>query len=189
MKLTQDIKRMLDALAHANAGDYLSPTQKARQLAGAGPAVESGALAPLRAATRPQVGLYLGSELSAEVMQYVVQTCARLRHGLTVLTFLGEAEAQALLTPYRPDLEAAGIEVALVVLPGEPPASLAQGLRRHPEVAFLVVNEAGYLGHGLLHGTQRHGGMPVPVVMVAAQQAAVSPARQQATQTGMTRAA
>lgn len=189
MKLTQDIKRMLNALAYANAGDYLSATEKSRILTGAVVAARAAAPAPASSTARPQVGLYLGSELSAEVMHYVVQTCARLRHGLTVLTFLSEAEAQALLTPHRPELDAAGIEVALVVLGGEPPAGLAQGLRRHPEVAFLVVNEAGYLGHGLLNGTQRQGSMPVPVVMVAPQQAAVAQERQASTQTGITRAA
>lgn len=189
MKLTQDIKRILNALAYANAGDYLSGAEKYHVLAGSTHASTTEAQPPVHTAARPQVGLYLGSELSAEVMHYVVQTCARLRHGLTVLTFLSEAESQELLTPHRPELEAAGIELALVVLAGEPPAGLAQGLRRHPEVAFLVVNEAGYLGHGLLNGTQRQGGMPVPVVMVASQQLAVAQDRQPSTQTGMTRAA
>jgi hypothetical protein len=189
MKLTQDIKRMLNALAYANAGDYLSATQKSRCLAGASAQPQPTAPAPASRAARSQVGLYLGSELTAEVMQYVVQTCARLRHGLTVLTFLTESEAQELLTPHRPELDAAGIELTLLVLAGEPPAGLVQGLRHHPEVAFLVVNEAGYLGHGLLHGTQRQGSMPVPVVMVAAQQAAAAPDRQQATEPGLARVA
>ncbi len=188
MKLTQDLKRMLNALAYANAGDYLSLPQKSRILASA--QAQPSAPAPVKSrATRAQVGLYLGSELAAEVMQYVVQTCARLRHGLTVLTFLTEAEAEELLTPYRPELEAAGIELKLVMLSGEPPAGLVQGLRRHPEVAFLVVNEAGYLGHGLLNGSQRQAGMPVPVVMVAAQQTAAALHRQQATEPGLARAA
>lgn len=189
MKLTQDIKRMLNALAYANAGDYLSTKEKNRVLAGSARPYATEAQPPVRKAARPQVGLYLGSELSAEVMHYVVQTCARLRHGLTVLTFLNEAEAQELLTPHRPELEAAGIEPTLVVLAGEPPAGLIQGLRRHPEVAFLVINEAGYLGHGLLNGTQPQGGMPVPVVMVASQQTAVARDRQASAQTGLTRTA
>ena len=34
MKLTDDIKRMLDALAYANAGDYLTLPQKDRILQG-----------------------------------------------------------------------------------------------------------------------------------------------------------
>ncbi len=182
MKLTEEIKRMLNALAYANAGDYLSLQEKARALAGSpAPAVQAEPPAP--AAPRPQVGLYLGSELSAELMQYVAQTCARLRHGLTVLTFLSEGEAEALLAPYRPMLDAAGIELRLAVLTGEPPAALAQALRRRSEVAFLVCNESGYFGHGLLSGTRRQAGMPVPVVLVAAgEEAASQPAEAPRTQ-------
>jgi len=172
MNLTQDIKRMLNALAYANAGDYLTPTQKAHVLSGtaaqtvpATPAVPAEAEASSGA--RPQVGLFLGSELSLDSMQYITQTCARLRHGLTVLTFLNESEAQELLTPFRPMLEAADIALRLVVVHGEPPAALASALRRRPEVAFLVCNEAGYFGQGLISGNKRGDGMPVPVVLVA----------------------
>ncbi len=168
MKLTQDIKRMLNALSYANAGDHLSAMQKSRVLAGATASPMPAEPQPTRGA-RPQVGLYLGSELSAEAMQYVVQTCVRLHHGLTVFTFLTEGEAQTLLTPFRPMLDAAGIEMHLVVVSGEPPAALASALRRRPEVAFLVCNESGYLAHGLISGNQRKGGMPVPLVMVATQ--------------------
>lgn len=166
MNLTQDIKRMLNALAYANAGDYLTSTQKARVLSGTvAPAVPAKPEASSSA--RPQVGLFLGGELSFDLMQYVTQTCARLRHGLIVLTFLTESEAEQLLTPFRPMLEAAGIELRLAVVHGEPPAALARALRRRPEVAFLVCNEAGYFGQGLISGTQRCDGMPVPVVLVA----------------------
>jgi len=166
MKLTEDIKRLLNALAYANTGDYLSSRQKSRILAGvdttrvvAEPNPEPG--------QRPQVGLYLGSELSEEAMQYVAQTCARMKYGLTVFTFLTEGEAQDLLTPFRPMLDAAGIDLRLIVVAGEPPAALASALRRRPEVAFLVCNEAGYLGHSLVNAQQRNAGLPVPVVLVA----------------------
>lgn len=189
MKLTQDIKRMLNALAYAYAGDYLSDVEKDHVLSGIEPRDGAAPRPQTRQVQRPQVGLYLGSEPSTEVMHYAIQTCARLRYGLTVLTFLNEAEAQELLTPYRPMLKAAGVELSLVVLTGEAPTGLAQGLRRHPEVAFLVVNESGYLGHGLLNGTQRRDGIPVPVVVVAAQSAVLTPERQQSALTDMARAA
>lgn len=167
MKLTNEIKRMLNALAHANAGDYLSPVQKRRALAGSPvPAVKPSA--PTPAVARPRVGLYLGSELSADIMQYVVQTCSQLRHGLTALTFQSEEDAEALLSPYRPMLDAAGIDLRVFVVPGEAPAALGRALRRQPEVAFLICNEAGYLGHGLISGTQKKDALPVPLVLVAA---------------------
>ena len=190
MKLTDDIKRMLNALAYANAGDYLTLPQKDEVLNNATPATASAGAAPEAAkpaARRPQVGLYLGSELSADVMQYVAQTCARLKHDLTVVTFESETEARALLTPYQAMLDSAGTRLSVVVVSGEPPAALARTLRRHPEIAFLVCNEAGYLGHSLTAGTQRKDAMPVPVVLVAANE---SSARQagEAARKGVARA-
>ncbi len=167
MKLTQEIKRMLSALAYANAGDYLSRRQKGEVLSGGKVRVARPEVAAAPE-VRPQVALYLGAELPAEVMQYVVQTCVRLRHGLTVLTFQSAPDAEALLAPYRPALAEAGIAPRVEVLVGEAPAALVRALARRPDVAFLVCNEGGYLGHGLLIGAQHKHGLPVPVVLVAA---------------------
>lgn len=169
-KLTTEIKRMLNAMAAADAGEFLTLSQKARYL---DPATDTP-VAPLAAdstqtaSPRQQVALYMGSELSAEVMQYVAQTCARLKHGLTVLSFQPEASARALLAPYADTLATDDIELRLETLSGDVMGGLARYLRRHPEVAFLACNETGYLGRGLLNGTQRQDGLPVPVVLVAA---------------------
>lgn len=166
MKLTQDIQRMLNALALANAGENLGRRQKHRALAGsAAPAVQPEPLPAV--ASGPQIGLYLGSELPADVMQYVIQTCSRLRHGLRVLSFQSENEAHALLAPYQEALAAAGIHTELSLLAGEPPAALVHALRKRPDVAFLICNETGYLGRSLLKGSVRRDAIPVPVVLVA----------------------
>lgn len=175
-KLTHEIKRMLNALAYANAGENLSLRQKTRTLSGSAAPAVAATPAPAPVAHRPQVGLYLGSELSADVMQYVMQTCVRLKHGLTVLTFQSELEAQVLLAPFQAALDAAGIQPRVTVLTGEPPASLIHGLRKRPDVAFLICNESGYLGRGLLKGTVRQDAIPVPVVMVASGETAAQPA-------------
>jgi hypothetical protein len=177
MKLTDDIKQMLNALAYANAGDYLTLPQKDEVLRDATLATANVAAAPeaATAVKRPHVGLYLGSELSADVVQYVTQTCARLKHDLTVLTFESETEARALLAPYQAMLDKAGTGLSVVVVSGEPPAALARALRRRPEIAFLVCNEAGYLGHSLMAGAQGKNSLPIPVVMVAANEVAVRP--------------
>ena len=185
--MTQEIKRMLEALAVANAGDSLTRRQMTRRLAGK-PAPVSKPEAPVLKTQQAQVGLYLGSELSADVMQYVVQTCTRLKHGLSVLSFQSENEAQALLAPYQEALAEAGIEMRVSILTGEPPAALIHALRRRPEVAFLICNESGYLGRGLITGTVRQDTIPVPVVLVAASETAAQPAQEEAA-TAHTRAA
>lgn len=169
-KLTDDIKRMLNALAFADAGEFLTLPQKDRFLK-PGVEVKTTPVIAVQAeqASRPrqQVALYMGSELPADIMQYVVQTCARLKHGLTVLTFQPDSTANALLAPYADELKSEGIAMQVVPLSGEPVSGLARYLRRHPEVAFLACNETGYLGRSFLNGSQRQDALPVPVVLVA----------------------
>lgn len=170
-KLINDIKLMMNALAFANAGENLSSRQKAHHLNQTG-GIEVAALDDAPAQTQTdrahrQVALYMGSELPADVMHYVVQTCARLKHNLTVLTFQPDHDARAMLSSYSEALASEGIEMQLVVLSGDTVSGLAHYLRRHHEVAFLACNETGYLGRSFLNGTQRQDILPVPVVLVA----------------------
>lgn len=171
IKLTEEIKRMLNALASADAGEYLTLRQKMdylNQKAGADNPIQAAAPVPTQATSeRQQVALYMGSELPADMMHYVVQTCGRLKHGLTVLTFQSDSAARALLSPYADELATAGIAMTTVLLTGDPVSGLARYLRRHPEVAFLACKETGYLGRSFLNGTQRQDILPVPVVLVA----------------------
>lgn len=169
--LTETVKRMLNALAHADAGEFLTPLQKTNHIIqGAGLSVSHPVATcdEPQVTTRQQVALYMGSELSPDVMNYVIQTCARLKHGLTVLTFQQDVTARAMLSPYLGSLKSSGICMQMVTLTGEPISGLARYLRRHPEVAFLTCNETGYLGRSLLNGTQRKSALPVPVVLVEA---------------------
>ena len=173
IKLNDGIKRMLNALAYANAGENLTSRQKHRVIAGG--TAPTIAIEPTPAQkSGPQIGLYLGSELPAEVMHYVMQTCSRLKHGLIVLTFQSETDARALLKPFQTELEDTRTSVQLTVLSGEPPAALVQALRKRAEIAFLICNESGYRGRGLMKGIVRQDAFPVPVVMVAANGAAMS---------------
>lgn len=175
IKLTAEIKRILNALAFAHAGEFLSLRQKSAYLnpqAGAADAIQAMTPAPAQATSdHRQVALYMGSELPADMMHYVVQTCGRLKHGLTVLTFQSDSVASALLSPYADELAAAGIPMKTMLLTGDPVSGLARYLRRHPEVAFLACKETGYLGRSFLNGTQPQDVLPVPVVLVATHEA------------------
>ena len=180
--LTDTLKQMLNALACADAAEFLTPAQKTECLDRArgrkiAPPVHAEDLAPEAAPAtvggRRHVAMYMGSELPADMMGYVVQTCARLKHGLTVLTFQPEDEGRALLKPYLSMLAEAGVGMQLVALTGDPVPGLARYLRAHPEVAFLACRETGYLGRSFLNGTQRKNALPVPVVLVESQQDAM----------------
>ena len=114
-----------------------------------------------------RVALYMGSELPSSLMDYVIDVCAHLGYDLTVLTFQSKSLGRTLLAPYRQDLEKAGVNLDIVTLKGDSVAGLARYLRGHPEFAFLLCRDLGYLGRSYLKGTQRKDAMPVPVVVVS----------------------
>jgi hypothetical protein len=170
-KLTETMKQMLDALALADAGEYLSGREKSRILSQRSGTIERAPATPEPARVRAgssarRVALYLGSELPPEVIDYVIETCLRLRHELTVLTFESESTGRALLEPHKQALEAANVDMEMVRLSGEPVSGLRRYLRGHPEVAFLACKDAGYLGRSYLNGTHSKNTLPVPVVVV-----------------------
>jgi len=171
--LTNAVKQMLDALAHQHAGEHMSMKEKdivlEDQLGNLTNIGSSKVFAPVKArgsSNMRRVALYMGSELSSEVMDYVMETCSRLGHELTVLTFQSKSVGEALLSAYQPALDAAGVEMELVTLTGDSLTGLARYLRSHPEFAFLACKDSGYLGRSYLKGTQRKDLLPIPVVVV-----------------------
>ena len=167
-KIALNIKRMLDALAYADAGEYLTLHQKARHLSPATEEQPQHALpiAKTTSSARKWIGLYLGSELPRHVMDYVLQTCQRMRQGLLVLTLQDEQDAKKLVAPLVAAFEKAGLDLRVDYLSGEPLESLTRYLRRHPEISFLTCNESGFLGRGLINGIKGMDNLPVPVVLV-----------------------
>ena len=191
--LTDALKRMLNGLASADAGEYLTPRQKAAffedteykvvQADDAAPVLSEAAAS---ASTRRHVAMYMGSELPASMMEYVIETCSSLEHDLTVLTLESSSISNALLEPYKDTLNGKGIEMQIVKLSGEPITGLARYLRSHPEIAFMACKDTGYLGRTYLNSTQAKNALPVPVVVVVTQAGAevVRPAVQEEGKTG-----
>lgn len=169
VKLSAKFKQVLNALAAADAGEFLSMSGKFRYLAPDVTVARAPAAAPAPATNRrKRIAFYLGGELPADIMNYVAQTCTRLQHDLTVLTFQSAHDTEALLAPYADMLAGAKIDLEVELLSGDTVSGLVRCLRRRPGIAFLACNEAGYLGRGLLNGTQSPEAFPVPVVLVAA---------------------
>lgn len=172
--LTETLKQMLEALAFAHAGEYLTQREKGRVLDQKAGTIDEVQIisepVPVETGTRSKarrVALYLGNELPDEVMDYLIQTCSRLRHELTVITFESPSTARALLDAHQQVLDAANVNMKLVTLSGEPIAGLRRYLRSHSEIAFLACKDSGYLGRSYLNGTQPKNALPVPVVVVA----------------------
>ncbi|MDX1697830.1 MAG: hypothetical protein R3308_06050, partial [Thiohalobacterales bacterium] len=168
--LNEAVKTMLNALAHEHAGEYLTPSQKTAELS------SSPGVRPARVIARPEpvashvgrrrVALFMGNVLPPSVFDYVFQTCVRLQHDLTVLTFESNTTGEDLLEPYAEELGRAGIDLELVSLGGNTISQLARYLDRHPEIAFLACKESGYLGRSYLTGNQQRHKIPVPVVVI-----------------------
>ena len=191
--LTDALKRMLNGLASADAGEYLTPRQKAAffedteyKVVKADDAAPVLSEAAATASTRRHVAMYMGSELPATMMDYVIETCSSLEHDLTVLTLESNSISNALLEPYTDTLNGKGIEMQIVKLSGEPIPGLARYLRSHPEIAFMACKDSGYLGRTYLNSTQAKNALPVPVVVVVTQAGAevAQPAAQQESKTG-----
>lgn len=171
-KLTKTVKKMLDAMAYADAGENMTLRDKTDLLSKAPGDIAEAPVTARRskaaaASNARRVALYLGSELPPEVMDYIIQTCVRLKHELTVLTFGSEKAGLALLQPHEQALQAAGIDMQLVTLKGESLTGLGRYLRGHSEIAFLACKDSGYLGRSYLTGIQQKNALPVPVVVVA----------------------
>jgi len=170
-KLKDILKRIGNGLEHAYAGENLSMTKKGRQLNNAPLYVTP---VNVKAITnnddnkdkRRRVGLFMGSELPAGLMNYAIETCASLNHELTVITFQTENTAHAILKSYEKVLQEANIDLKLVALTGDPIKRLTRYLKTHPEIAFLACKDTGYLGHRYINGPKDKNLLPVPVVVV-----------------------
>lgn len=182
--LSNALKKMLNGLAYADAGEHLSRRQKSAYLENVNQTVEDSPIpAPTpsktkaRTSAKRRVAMYLGSELPPAMMDYVIDTCASLEHDLTVLTFESGMVSSVLLEPYSERLQASGIDMEIARLNGEPIKGLARYLRSRPEVAFLACKDSGYLGRNYMNGTQLKSALPVPVVVVVTDAAAVESGR------------
>ena len=168
--LTEALKQMLDGLAHQDAGELLTPSQKTAEFARGTKIKPSQVVVETEPApvveSRRRIALFAGSDLSPDVMEYITQTCTRMQHDLTVLSFESEQVAQELLAPYREELDAAGIDIRLVTLGGNSILQLAHYLGNHPEISFLACKESGYLGSSYVTINQKKKEMPVPVVVI-----------------------
>lgn len=172
---------MLNGLAAADAGEYLSPRQKTAFLERADfNVVNVTDPAPVMredvvvTSPRRSVAMYMGSGLPAAMMDYVIDTCASLDHDLTVMTFEARNVSDNLLAPYAEALAEKGIAMKVAKLSGEPLPGLARYLRKHPEVVFLACKDTGYLGRNYMNGTQAGNTLPVPVVVVVTEPGAAT---------------
>ena len=167
-RLSKDIKRMLAALGHQHAGDYLSPRQKAGIVGYA--ESESVATAPaskvIPVPAARRVALLTDGRGEGAPLDYVIETCSRqgasvdlLVHGVVDTGHLDSLEKR---------LANAGISYRSSMLDLDAVAGISDYLKKHSSLLFLVAMPHDPLARRLAEELvpAREVCMPVPLVMI-----------------------
>lgn len=165
--LTQTLKKMLSALAAADAGEMLGRRAKQRYLADQpAPALPDAAVpvAPAAAPKRKQVALWLSEMPAQEALSYALSSCQRMDMDLLIL-HTGKLRAQALLAEHGETFESAGVTVDIQAIDGSEQRALFDHVERHPRITFLV------MGNPNQTMTDQSAMPPVPLVVVTSTQA------------------
>jgi len=169
-RLSPTLKKMLEGLAYADLGEMLPQSAKDELLTGRTSAERTAAPVPApkaASATPPspkRVGLFLGPYATPAVVEYALESCARMHAELVVFTFMDDKRAHHLLEDRLPAAFGPAPATRVQHLSGDPEKALASLQGRGVRLEFLVCDEQGYLGHRILAGDTA---LDVPVVMVA----------------------
>ncbi|MBI5938257.1 MAG: hypothetical protein HY850_10460 [Betaproteobacteria bacterium] len=166
--LTQALKKMLSALAAADAGEMLGRRAKARHLGG------DAAQAPAAAAPkRKQVALWLSEMPTQAALTYALSSCQRMDMDLLIL-HTGKLRAQALLAAHGNTFESANVHLDIHAIEGAEQEALYAYIERHSRIAFLVMGSPNQAM------TAQAALPPVPMVMVTPAEAEADIAPRQA---------
>ena len=168
-RLTRDIKRMLAALGHQHAGDYLTPVQKADIVGYA----ESGSVATQPASqvipvpVPRRIALLTDGRGKEAPLDYVIETCSRQDAASVDLLVHGVVDTGNLAGLER-RLADAGVRYRSTMLDVDAVAGIADYLRKNPSLIFLVAMPHDPLARRLAEELipSRAIRMPVPLVMI-----------------------
>jgi hypothetical protein len=162
MKLAEQIKQAIDALAFADAGEPLGPRA---MYAALNPDYATPPPRPEPHMGRKLVALGVGASLPAEVMTYIVGTCRRMQADLLLITE-DATRVRALLAPYLSELE--GIQCLAEEVPSASRRAVVRVLQQNSNILFAVTGSPDDPVHALLKAKRGllEPKTPVPVVMV-----------------------
>jgi hypothetical protein len=169
-RLSPTLKKMLEGLAYADLGEMLLQSAKDEVLTGRTSVERTAVPAPAPMADAPavpsgkRVGLFLGPYATRAVVDYALESCARMHAELVVFTFMDDKRAHHLLEDRLPAASGPAPTTRVQHLSGDPEKALECLQGRGVRLEFLVCDEQGYLGHRILAGDTS---LDIPVVMVA----------------------
>jgi nucleotide-binding universal stress UspA family protein len=141
MKLTEQLKKALSALAYAEMGEMLSAREKWQTVAPASSVRMPGAGLGQAVSPRKLVVLSLGSDPSHAAVQYAVNVCQRMSADLSVLCTSARV-SELVLASHQAALSAANITFRTVAISGKPERAIKQYLQAHPQVMFIVAGSS-----------------------------------------------
>lgn len=171
--LTQTLKKMLAALAAADAGEMLGRRAKHRYLGNDDAMPATTTTSPTAAPRRKLVALWSTDLPTQAALNYALSTCQRMDMDLVVLHG-GKLRAQAMLAAYGDAFEAAGVTVDIQIIDNAEQNALFSYIERQSRIAFLVMDDAN---QSVLSQTAMP---PVPLVVVSAAQTAGETEQKQA---------
>ena len=155
-RLTEDLKRMLNALALQDAGDFLPMRDKMHALNG-------GVLPPQGEARR--VALLSDGRDSNEALHYALNACGNQQASLDLVLY-GEARNQ--VEELRQQLQGSAIAYEIILLGKQSVASLGDYLNSRHSLTYLVASADDPLALELTKESSPHlgGRLHLPMVLV-----------------------
>lgn len=163
MTLLKRISKALESLAYADAGELLPFEEKCRIL-GVDPPDDYRRYVPCYEVRPPKIAVNLGPELSLGVVDYAIATARDITADLALLRYPSGA-APAVVEPLLSRVRDSGLQYQIEDLKGPWVDAVAQFLRQHREVSFLVLGSAD-IHHETASDRGRKPHFPVPLVVV-----------------------
>ncbi len=166
-KLSEDFRRMLDALAHQDAAEYLPMRDKYRQLGIVQPRVPAADGAAESAATRRRVALLGDGRAAGGHLDYAIDACRRQRAGLDIVLHGAATRKPAHPQELSERLRRQGIDARVVKLESGNVQALNEYVSQHPSLLLVVAPAADALARAFTESTLSRGQrLYVPMVMI-----------------------
>ncbi len=163
-RLTEDLKRMLNALAMQDVADYLPMRDKMNALAG-GPNEWQGYMAGNQPPVSRRVAVLSDGRGSNEALHYALDACKNQSASLDLVLY-GEAREQ--VEELRTQLERSGIAYEIILLGKQSVASLTDYMNTRRTLTYLIAPADDPLALELTEESSPHQGgrLHLPMVLV-----------------------
>jgi hypothetical protein len=168
--LWQDVRKASEAFSYADLGENLSGSQKDAALdlaSGIRPSSAHGLALSRSGLTLPRKHVaHVASSIRPGALRYAINVSQRMDAELDILSPPGSAEIERALDRYRSDLDKSGVRWRLLWQRLSSPLEIANYVREHRDVLFVVVSAQDALARAMESGNASRAPCDVPWIMV-----------------------